>query len=56
MLNLIPKALQERYRFEEREHGCAILATDFASEWKDLLDCLKAFTLRKSYIVTRCTW
>jgi hypothetical protein len=51
MLDLIPRPLQARYRFEEREHACAILAGDFVSEWKDLLDCLKAFTLRQSYII-----
>ena len=50
MLDSIPKILRDRYRFEEREHACSILAGDFASEWKDLLDCLKAFTLRKGYI------
>ncbi len=48
--DLIPASLRRRYRFEEREHACSILAGDFASEWKDLLDCLQAFTLRKSYI------
>jgi len=51
MLDLIPKSLRDRYRFEDREHACSILAGDFASEWKDLLDCLKAFTLRRSYII-----
>ena len=50
MLDSIPKILRDRYRFEEREHAYSILAGDFASEWKDLLDCLKAFTLRKGYI------
>ena len=28
----------------------SILAGDFSSEWKDLLDCLASFTLRKSYV------
>jgi Restriction endonuclease BglII len=50
-LDLIPKRLRNKYRFEEREHACAILAGDFPSEWKDLLDCLDAFSLRRSYIV-----
>ena len=49
--DLIPPTLRRRYRFEEREHACSILAGDFASEWKDLLGCLKAFSLKKSYII-----
>lgn len=29
---------------------CSIIAADFPSEWKDLLDCLSAFSLKKSAI------
>jgi len=47
----IPKRLRVRYRFDERRHASAILATDFRSEWRDLLDCLDAFTLRRSEIL-----
>src|SRR5205814_1211327 len=36
----------------ERDHACAILHTDFASEFTDLMDCLTAFTLKKSAIMT----
>lgn len=50
-LNLIPKELQSKYRFEEREHACAILAKDFPGEWKDLLNCLNSFCLKQSYII-----
>jgi hypothetical protein len=51
-LELIPKELRDRYTFAEREHACAILATDFPEHFKDLLDCLGAFSLKRSYILT----
>ncbi len=49
-LELIPETLRGKYHFEEREHACSILAGDFASEWRDLLDCLGDFTLKRSAI------
>lgn len=51
-LDLIPAALHNKYTFEERDHACAILARDFSSEFADLTDCLAAFTLKKSAILT----
>src|SRR4051812_48057919 len=51
-LDLIPAALRARFKFDERDHACAILARDFPSEFKDLLDCLQAFKLTKSAILT----
>ncbi|MBI3822000.1 MAG: restriction endonuclease [Planctomycetes bacterium] len=51
-LDLIRPALQGKYHFEERDHACAILARDFPTEFKDLLDCLDAFTLKKSAVLT----
>jgi hypothetical protein len=51
-LDLIPAVLQQKYRFIERDHACAILARDFPSEFKDILGCLEAFTLKKSHVVT----
>lgn len=51
-LELIPRALQARYQFYERDHACAILAKDFPSEFKDICECLAAFTLKKSAILT----
>jgi len=49
-IDIIPRALRERYRFEERNHACGILASDFPSEWQDLLDCLDQFWLHSSWI------
>jgi hypothetical protein len=51
-LDLIPQNLHGKYTFAERDHACAILATDFRSEFQDLLDCLAAFKLKKSDILT----
>jgi hypothetical protein len=45
-----PAKLRIKYRIEEREHACAILAAHFPQQFKDILDCLTAFTLKKSYI------
>jgi hypothetical protein len=51
-LELIPAAIRSRYRFYERDHACAILAKDFASEFRDICDCLAAFVLKHSAIST----
>jgi hypothetical protein len=51
-LNLIPEDLHQGYHFDELEHACAILASDFPDEFADLLNCLDAFRLRRSYIAT----
>jgi hypothetical protein len=52
-LDLIPEKLHRKYRIEEREHACAILATDFSEQFRDILDCLDKFNLNKSYIVAK---
>ncbi len=51
-LKLIPKALHAKYEFYERDHACAILARDFRDEFKDILECLDAFVLKKTAILT----
>jgi restriction endonuclease BglII len=51
-LDLIPIHLRQRFRFDEREYACAILAGDFPDEFSDILDCLDAFSLRRSDIAT----
>src|SRR2546430_11471571 len=35
-LDLIPATLHAKYKFEERDHTCAILARDFPDEFKDI--------------------
>lgn len=49
--NPIPPRLRSRFRFRDHHHACAILKSDFADEWRDLLDCLDSFSLKHSAIV-----
>jgi hypothetical protein len=51
-INRIPIALTTKYLFMEKGHAQAILENDFASEYKDICDCLNSFTLKKSAILT----
>ena len=51
-LDLIPANLHAKYQLAEYDHACAILARDFPDEFKDIVDCLDAFTLRKSAVLT----
>ena len=51
-LDLIPAALRRKYKFDERDHACAILARDFPTEFDDILGCLRFFTLKQSAIMT----
>lgn len=50
-LSLLPADILERYHIEERRHACAILASDFSAELKEILDCLHQFKLLRSEIV-----
>lgn len=50
-LTIVPKALRDKYRFEERKHACSILKSDFPAEWRDLLECLDHFRLQRSHIL-----
>jgi hypothetical protein len=49
---LIPQSIQDKYEIHEWKHACAILASDFPSEWRDILDLLNSFRLCKSWITT----
>jgi hypothetical protein len=51
-LETIPRRIREKYHIEERGHASAILATDFPNEFRDIMDCLRRFILRKSEILT----
>lgn len=46
----IPARLQELYEVHEWRHASAILASDYPSEWKDIVDVLSGFRLKKSDI------
>ena len=49
----IPEHLRAKFRIDEREHAVAILASDFPEQFGDILDCLDAFWLRRSYITEK---
>lgn len=49
--NQIPRELRKKFQFDDREHAIAILATDFPAEFRDLLECLDYFWLKKSDVV-----
>lgn len=49
-VDLIPEPLRARFRFDERNHATAVLASDFPNEFADILGCLNAFTLKRSEI------
>ena len=48
----IPQAIRKRYHIDERGHASAILASDYPNEFRDIMDCLAGFALRKSHILT----
>jgi hypothetical protein len=50
VVELIPEALRARFRFDERNHATAVLASDFPNEFADIVACLSAFTLKRSQI------
>ncbi len=49
---LLDPYILKNYQVYEWKHACAILKSDFPSEWKDINDLLKRFKLKKSWIVT----
>lgn len=48
----LPDFVREHYEVHEWRHASAILASDYPAEWRDILDVLSAFRLRKSWIAT----
>jgi len=50
LMNRLPQFVRENYECHEWKHASAILSQDFPSEWKDLLEVLCAFRLKKSWI------
>jgi hypothetical protein len=47
----LPKFIKDHYEIHEWRHACAILRQDFSTEYKDLIDVLMRFRLRKSHII-----
>lgn len=49
-LEIVPDDLLESFQVHEWKHACAILVHDFPEEWQDIIDVLRSFKLKKSWI------
>jgi hypothetical protein len=49
-IEIIPALVRDTWEFHEWKHACAILATDFPSEWADLMALLANFRLKREWI------
>lgn len=49
-IELLPDFIRENYEVHEWKHACAILNSDFNSEWNDIVSVLSEFRLKKSWI------
>jgi len=47
----IPQSIMDAYEVHEWKHASAILCSDFQDEWNDILAVLKAFRLRRSWLI-----
>ncbi|MDX9851826.1 MAG: BglII/BstYI family type II restriction endonuclease [Anaerolineaceae bacterium] len=47
----LPNFVQENYEIHDLRHASAILFKDFPNEWKDIIEVLSNFRLRKSWII-----
>jgi hypothetical protein len=50
-ISAIPQLIRKNYEIQEWKHSCAILQHDFSNEWKDIMDLLRQFKLKKSEII-----
>ncbi|GAB1483698.1 hypothetical protein MASR2M78_25140 [Treponema sp.] len=46
------ESVRSRFEIKEWKHSIAILKNDFPEEWKDLVELLEEFELRRSWITT----
>lgn len=49
-IDLLPASIRKSYEVREWKHACAILKEDFPNEWKDIVDVLKDFRLKRIWI------
>ena len=49
-LELLPVSIRDNYEVHEWKHACAILHGDFPAKWKDIIDVLEQFRLKKSWL------
>jgi hypothetical protein len=50
---LLPRDIRESYEVEERHHACSILKADFPEHWRDLIEVLREFKLKRSDIAKK---
>lgn len=50
--NRVGEFIWAHYQCHEWKHASAILSQDFTREWRDILDVLESFRLKKSWITT----
>jgi len=50
-IGLLPEEILQNYEVYEFRHPCAILKEDFAAEWRDLIEVLRGFELKRNEIV-----
>lgn len=48
----IPADIERNYEIHEWKHACAVLATDFADEFNDIVEVLRGFRLNRSDALT----
>ncbi len=51
-VELLPEFIRDRYEVREWKHACAILNKDFPDEWKDVVEMLTNFRLKRSWILS----
>lgn len=49
-VDLLPPFIRSHYEVHENKHACAILKQDSPEEWKEIIEVLTAFRLRKSWL------
>lgn len=50
-ISLLPKSIRSSYEVHEWKHACAVLKSDFASEWNEIVEVLARFRLLRSQII-----
>jgi len=49
---ILPAFIRKHYEFHEWRHAAAILRNDFSQEWRDIIDVLTEFRLRRTDVET----
>jgi hypothetical protein len=49
--DFLPQEIRDKYEIHEWKHACAVLKGDFHEQWKDIIEILRTFKLKKSEII-----